>query len=298
MTLEIALRRPLVLPRFVQVGGGEPPKAHWINKPATQGQEQGTSNNNSNTPKKKNSRGYRDLSTITLGEVDDAYQFFAAQLVPSPYPSWIAPNCFCMIHLVEKDDQPSVVFGRVKNCYPSDGQIQNIREMELLFPREDGKPDTILLRAGDIRFVESYFVRVKFLATREEAVEFGESEGLFTQQGFVPEFEHGFIDFIESNKQDQLSLQWIYLISSRWFASIPESVKPEIGEKLRTIIHDSPLAFNYHPEYLHSEVRRLNRELGFQAGYTDYFLIEPKNHQQSVQIIAKTFGEIFDQGMR
>ncbi len=297
MTLEITLRRPLTLPRFLQMGGGEPPRAHWINKPVTPNQEQGASNNN-NAPKKKSSRGYRDLSTIRLGEVNDAFQFFANQLAPSPYPSWIAPNYFCMIHLVEKHDHPPVVFGRVKTCYPSDGQIQNIREMELLFPRKDGEPDTILLHASDIRYVESYLVRVKCFATDEEAAEFAGSEGMFAQYGFLPEFERGYLELLEIEDHAPIIYPWIHLIGSRWFASIPDSVRDEIVRKLRPLVDENPLAFNYHPEYLDGTARTLNRALGYKAKVTDHFIVEPETPQQSASLIAEAFNRIFNQGMR
>jgi hypothetical protein len=302
MTLEIAQRRSLFSARFLQAGGGEPPKAHshWVgNKaPVTQQQTQGTSNNN-NSPKKKNSRGYRDLSTIKLSEVDEAYQFFAHQLLPSPYPSWIARNYFCMIHLANRDeDRPLAVFGRVKTCYPSDGQIQNIREMELSFPHKQSKPDTILLHANEIVSAESYCVRVKFLVSEEEAAEFAEHADLFVQQGFIPEVSVSYIDLLEINEHNHASFPWLFVIGSRWFASMPESIQPEIREKVTKLIHWNKLIFNYHPEYLDQEIRPLNRELGYQAGFTDHFLFEPKDHQQTLQIVAKRFGEIFNQGMR
>jgi len=42
----------------------------------------------------------------------------------------------------------------------------------------------------------------------------------------------------------------------------------------------------------------LNRELGFKAGYTNTFLIEPENPEQTVQIIARTFDKVFSQPMK
>lgn len=302
MALEIALRSSLLLPRFLQAGDGEPRKAHWVgNKESThrgRSQDSGGQNNNE-TPKKKTSRGYRDLSTITLGEVDEAYKFFANQLLPSPYPSWIAQNYFCMMHLADRgDDYPPAVFGRVKTCYPSDGQIQNIREMELSFPRKEGKPDTVLLRAGDVLSAESYCVRVKFLVSAEEAAEFAEHGDLLAQQGFIPEISASYIDLLENNEHNHMSLPWLFVIGSRWFASIPESIQPDVREKLAKLTYWSKLIFNYHPEYLNRGIRTLNRELGYKAGFTDHVLIEPEDPRQTAQIVAKMFEVIFKQGMR
>jgi hypothetical protein len=88
------------------------------------------------------------------------------------------------------------------------------------------------------------------------------------------------------------------VISSRWFASIPVSVQPEIREKLTKLIHWNKLFFNYHPELqLPREIHSLNRELGMKAGFTEHHLIEPENPQQTVQILARTFDKLFDQPM-
>lgn len=297
MALEIALRSPSLIPSFLQAGNGEPRKVHWVGntQPAQPGQsqDQGGKHNN-DAPKQKSSRGYRDLSTITLGEVDAAYKRFASQLAPSPYPAWVAPNYFCMIHLTEKEaDRPPALFGRVKTCYPSDGQIQNIREMELYFPRVEAKPDTVLLRAGDIASAESYCVRVKFLMSPEEATEFAKYEALFTQQGFMPEFSQGYIDLLDVTENDQQSLPWTYVIGSRWYASIPYSMQPEIREKLTKFLQWKKRVFNYHPEWLPPGVRSLNRELGFKAGFTPIHLFEPENAQQTIYIVTKSFDESF-----
>src|SRR5262245_60955697 len=100
MALETTLRLSLLLPNFIQAGNNEPRKVHLVGsrEPVPQEQNRGGSNQD-NQPKRKDPRGYRDLSTITIGEVNDARQYFASQLTPSLNPSWIAQDYFCIIHL-------------------------------------------------------------------------------------------------------------------------------------------------------------------------------------------------------
>jgi hypothetical protein len=210
-----------------------------------------------------------------------------------------------MIPLARKRNQrPPLVFGRVKTCYPSDGYVQNIQELEMYLPWKDRTPDIVHLRADDIHVtpnkpLQSYCVRVRFLATPEDIVDFADQDILFLQQGFQPEFSASYIDILDINEHNHTSLPWLYVISSRWFASIPVSVQPEIREKLTKLIHWNKLIFNYHPELLlPREVHSLNRELGMKAGYTDRFLIEPENPAQTAQIVAKTFDKIFSQPMK
>ena len=305
MALETLLKSSLFLPRFVQTGNDEPRKIHWVgNKERTHANHGQGGKKNDESPKQRSSRGYRDLSTITLGEVSDAHKFFAGQLTSSPYPSWIAPNYFCMIHLVQKhDDRPPAVFGRVKTCYPSDGYIQNIQEMELLLPVKDSKPDIVLLRARDIlltqnKSVQSDCIRVRFLASPEDVADFNGHENIFIQQGYVLEFNTGYIDLLDVNEHNHEALPWLFVIGSRWFASIPESVQPEIREKLTRLIHWNTLIFNYHPEGIGREIRTLNRELGLKAGFSDIFFYEPENPHQTSKIIAGVFDRIFQQGVR
>src|SRR5690349_3367878 len=123
MTLETAFRRFSLLPNLIQMGNNdEPPpsrmkrKTHWVGQKEPAEQKQDPQRNRGGEPQKqKDSRGYRELSSITLGEVDAAYKYYANQLVHSPYPAWIAPNYFSMIHLIPKrEPRPPVIFGRIK----------------------------------------------------------------------------------------------------------------------------------------------------------------------------------------
>ena len=306
MTLETAFKRFSLFSHLIQMGNDEPPpsgmkrKTHWVGqKEAVEQKRESGEKKGGEPPKKKDSRGYREISSITLGEVDAAYKFYAGQLVFSPSPAWIAPNYFCMIHLAPKrEPRPPALFGRIKTCYPSDGYLQNVQELELLLPSKDHAPDVVHLHANDIlntpeRPLQSYCVRAKFLVLEEDIADFAGRETLFLQQGFAPEFSSAYIDLLDVNEHTHQSLPWMYVISSRWFASIPVSMQPEIREKLTKLIHWNKLIFNYHPEHLPREIRTLNRELGFKPGYTEIFLIEPENSEQTIQIVSKTFDKIF-----
>ena len=305
--LEVTLKRSLLSPRFIQTGNGEPRKSHWLgNKaPAPSQPDQGQGGIRDNAPKQRDPRGYRDLASITLGEVRDAHQFFAKQLIPSPYPSWVGTNYFCMLDIQRshEDHRPPVIFGRVKTCYPSDGYINNIQDMELYFPNKTGQPDTVLVRAEDILLqpdqpVQSYCIGIKFLASPEDTEDFKPYESLFAEKGFRPEFSSGYIDLLDLREADKDSYPWLYVIGSRWFASIPESVQPEIREGLKNLIRWNRLLFNYHPQSLPSEIRTLNRELGFKYGFTDIVLIEPEDPPSTLHILASSFEKIFQQPIR
>ena len=325
MTFEIALKRSLLLPHFAQKRDDKTPppgrKIHWVGdkEPARPGQDQnpggkrkdkkpakretGSTQTTQSTHSTQDTRGYRELSSITLGEVSDAHKYFASQLLPSSYPAWMTTNQFCMLDLVRQRGRPPAIFGRVKTCYPSDGYVENIQEMEIHFPQKDSAPDIVLLHADDIihdahKPVQSYCVRVKFLATQEDVADFNGYENLFLEQGFLPEFETGYIDLLDISEQKQAVLPWFYVIGSRWFASIPESVQVEIREQLGKLIRWNKLIFNYHPKSLSSEIRTLNEELGFNYGFTEHYLISPQDAQQTMQIVASTFEKIFQQAMK
>ena len=307
MSLETILKRSLFSPPFVQTGNDKPRKPHWVgDKPSTPAQQgQTPAGKRDEGPKPgPDARGYRDLGSLTLGEVNDAYHFFKSQLIPSPYESWVATDYFCMLELVRKrDGRPPAVFGRVKTCYPSDGYIHNVQDMELYFPNKNKKPDTVLLRAEDILLdpakpIQSYCVRVKFFASPEDIADFDQYENLFLDLGFIPEFTPGYIDLLDMNEHDHAAYPWLYVIGSRWLATIPESVQPEIRERLKSLIQWNRLIFNYHPERLPTEIRSLNRELGYKAGFTDIFLIEPEDPQQTVKIVQSTFEKIFQQPIK
>ena len=309
MTLELAFQHSL-LSHFAQKRDDKTPpsgvkRIHWVGDrgPAQPGQEQGGDPNRPDRHEARDirdTRGYRNLASITLGEVRDAYNYFDSQLLLSPYPAWLGTNYFCLIDLVRREGRPPAIFGRVKTCYPSDGYIDNIQDLEIYLPQKDRAPDVVLLHAEDIRqdphkLPQSYCMRVKILASEEDMADFTGYENLFFEQGFLAEFEPGYLDLLEMHEQNQTSLPWFYVIGSRWYASIPQSMRVEVREQLGKLIRWNKLIFNYHPESLTSETRSLNRELGYKHGFTEFALIEPETPQQTAQIVASTFEKIFQQ---
>jgi hypothetical protein len=200
-----------------------------------------------------------------------------------------------MIELTQdNDNRPSAVFGRVRNCYPGDGHIQNIQEMELSFPRKVGAPEVIHLRSRDISGqVQSYCLRVMFYGTPEDMQDFSDRQDQFNHRGYVLDFKTNFLDLLELDVQDQGVMLEVHILSSRWFNSLPDTILPEIREKLTQIVYRNPLVFNYHPEHLPSTVRTLNRELHLKAGFSETFLLEPETPEQTLQIIQKQFDAYF-----
>lgn len=316
MTLEVSLKRSL-LSYFAQKSDDKTPpsgmkRIHWVGdrQPPQPGQDQnqgGKRKENkpgkSETGSVRDVKGYRELSSIMLGEVSDAHKYFANQLLSSPYPAWLGTNYFCKLDLIRKHGRPPAIFGRVKTCYPSDGYIQNIQDLEIYFPQKNTTPDVVLIHGDDIvhhphQPVQSYCMRVKLLASEEDLTDFNGYENLFLEQGFLAEFETSYLDLLEINEQNQAGLPWFYVIGSRWFASVPESMRFEVREQLGKLMHWNRLIFNYHPERLPGNIRSLNREFGFKHGFTEFTLIEPETPQQTAQIIASTFEKIFQQPMK
>ena len=307
MSLEVSLRRFSLLPWFAQTGNGETRKPHWVgDKRGNPSQPDQNQNNHrdDNPPRRQAARGYRDLADIRLGEVQDAHRYFVNQLLPSPYQSWVARDQFCMLNLVRKNDgRPPALFGRVKACYPSDGYIHNIQDMELYFPNRERKPDTVLLRNEDILLspgheAQAYCIRLRCLASPEEAAEFEAAVPLFMERGFLPEFESGYLDLLDLQDLHKEDYPWLYLIGSRWFASIPDSVQGEVRAALKNLVSWDKVLFNYHPERFSGQVRSLNRELGYKPGFTERFLIEPEDPDQTLHIVATTFEKIFQQPIK
>jgi hypothetical protein len=302
MTLETAFRRFSLLPSFIQTGNGEPRKAHYLGKneatPLERKQDQGRKDDE---PKKPGTGKYRDLAEITLGEVEDVYHLFRDQLIASPGDAWIAKNYFCQLPLKRRgDDRPPVIFGRVKTCYPSDGYVNNIEEMEMYFPRRDAAPDVLHIRVDDISFqkpTQSYCVGVKFYVSEEEMADFSRSENIFIEKGFAPLYENSYIDLLDLNESNHSTLSSLYVIGSGWFASIPDSMQPEIREQLRKLVRWNKVGFNYHPSRYSLELRSLNEELDFQYGFTEHYLIAPQNTEQALRKVEESFGQIFMRGM-
>ncbi len=304
MALETAFRQFLLLPGFIQTGNGESrDKAHWLgNKQSTSPQQDQNQHRQDDRPaQQRDRRGYRELSSLTLGEVEEAYNYFKPQLVSSPSEAWIAKNYFCQIPLKRRvEERPPVVFGRIKTCYPSDGHINNIEELEMYFPRQSAAPDLLHIHFDDISLqkpTQSYCAGVKLYVSEEEMADFSRSENIFLEKGFAPLYETGYIDLLDVNEQNQSALPWLYVIGSGWFASIPDSVQPEIREQLRNLVRWQKVIFNYHPRRYSLQVRSLNEELDFQYGFTENYLVAPQDTEQVLRKVEERFGEIFMRGI-
>lgn len=299
MALEISLQRWSILPRFAQTGNGEPRKAHFLGRrdatPVESKQDQGR--NQDNPPKKPNTGKYRSLDSITLSEVEHAIAHFRAQLVPSPAPEWIARNYFCQIPLKRKgEDRPSVVFGRVKTCFPSDGNVQNVEELEMDFPRPDAAPDLLHLHPEDVALhkpVYSFCIGVKMYLSEQEQMDFSRSENIFIEKGFAPLYNAGYSELLDINEQNQASTQWLYVIGSEWFSSIPVSMQPEIREQFRNLVRWNKIMLNYHPKRYSLQNRSLNEELDFNYGFTQHYLLMPQDTNQVLTKLDEVFGELF-----
>jgi len=303
MALETALRRLSVLPGFIQTGNGEPRKAHWLGNrqatPSQQDQKQGGDDDHS--PRRPDLRGYRDLASISLGDVEDVYHHFKTQLVASPAEGWIAKNYFCQLPLKTRgNDRPPLVFGRVKTVYPGDGYIDNVEQMEMYFPRRDAPPDLLHIHDHDVSLqkpTQSYCVGVKFYVSEAELGDFSQSENIFLEHGFAPLYETGYLELLEVNEQNHSALPWLHVIGSGWFASIPLSVQAEVREQVRNLVHWDKVIFNYHPRRYSLQYPSLNEELDFNYGFTEHFLVAPQDTQQVLKKVEERFAGMFMQGM-
>ena len=303
MVLETAFRRFTLLPRFIQTGNGEPRKAHYLGKdeatPLEHKQDQGRKNDNA--PKKPATSKYRDLADITLGEVEQVYDHFKNQLVPSPAEAWIAKNYFCQLPLKRKgENRPPVVFGRMKTCYPSDGYVNNVEEMEMYFPRTNAAPDILHVRLDDIsqqKSTQSFCIGVKFYVSEEEMTDFSHSENIFIERGFAPLYETSYLDLLDVNEQNHSDSLWLHVIGSGWFASIPDSVQPEVRQQLRNLVYWNKAIFNYHPKRYSLQYRSLNEELDFNYGFTEHYLVAPQDVKGALDKVEEAFGKKFMDGM-
>lgn len=301
MTLEIRLRRFSFLPGLMQTGNGEPRKAHIVGK----GQAQPVGGQDPRHPDDRSPRGqgsgrFRPLASLSLGEVDDALRRFMPQMVASPVEGWIARNYFCQLPVRQRaDEQSPVVFGRVRTSYPAEGNAQNIEQMEMYFPNLGTGPDLLSIRRSDIHWqrpIQSYCVGVRMYLSGQEMDDFSRSENIFIEKGFAPIYETGYLSLLDMSEQDHASLLWLNVVGSEWFASIPDSVRPEIRERLRSLVEWNKLLLNYHPKRYALRYLPLNDELEFSYGFTRHYLITPQDTNQVLQKVDQVFGENFMQG--
>jgi hypothetical protein len=233
--------------------------------------------------------------------VSDALEHFIPQRVASPSTGWIARNYFCQLPVRRKsEDQSPVLFGRVKTTFPGDGNVQNIEQMELYFPNIDRGPDLLNIRRNDIHWqnpVQTYCVGVKMYLSEAEMADFSQSENIFVEKGFAPIYETGYLDLLEMNEHNYASILWMNVIGSEWFAGIPDSVQPEIRERIRDLADWGLTILNYHPRRTSLKYLSLNDELDFNYGYTKHFLFTPQDTGQALQKVDEIFGEAFTRGM-
>ena len=101
---------------------------------------------------------------------------------------------------------------------------------------------------------------------------------------------------LDLNEQNSPALPWLYVIGSGWFASIPDSVQPEIREQLRQLVHWDRMIFNYHPKRHALRYLSLNDELDFNYGFTEHYLVTPQNTDQTLKKVEESFNELFMRG--
>lgn len=302
MTLEISLNPPFSFPRMMHTQKGESPRreaAHWVGPRQDQAREKSDNQKNATPTQKKDQRGYRPLSDITIGEVNDVVQSYNPQLVPAPLNGWIRKNYFCLVHLKTINrTRPSAIFGRVKSCYPAESHADNIQEVELYIPRRDGSPDIVPLYPGDINYdaptpVQSYCLRLQLLFTDDELAEFeGSIEG-FAGRGFLPQQDLDLMNLLDMTEENHQSYPWLYVIGSRWCADIPDSMYEDVKWKLDKMLAWGMQIVNYHPDWLSKEINPLNKILGYKYKLTRNFLTEPENPDQTARVLASTFNENF-----
>lgn len=300
MSLIGVLRQFSVLPGLIQTGNGEPRKAHFLGKDkatSIQGR-QDPGGKRDDDPKQPAAGIYRALDTISIGEVDHVYRYFQSQLIASPNEAWIAKNYFCSLPLKRKGDgRPSAVFGRVKTCFPSEGHVLNVEEMEVQFPRHDGPPDLLHLFGDDIalqKTVSSYCVGVKCFVSEQEKVDFSLWENSFASRGFTPMYASDPLSLYEMSAQDHLSSPWLYIVGSEWLALHAE---PAIRERMRDLLYWNKFVLNYHPRRYSLQYRTLNDELDLNYGFSERVVLTPQSPDQALQKVEEGFGTLFMKAM-
>lgn len=303
MSLLVDFRRFSLLPSFIQTGNDEPRKAHFLGKSSATPLErkQDTGGKNDNTPRKPSTGKYRSLGELTLGEVENALAYYRPQLVTPPRADWIARNYFCLVPLKRNDDdRPGVVFGRLTSCYPSSGELENIEEMEMQFPRQDTAPDLLKIYREDVnprRAIESFCVGLKAYLSHKEMQDFSRSENIFIEKGFAPLYESGYGELLHLGEEERPVLPWLYVFGSEWFATIPDERQPEVKQQIVRLLSWNRAVLNYHPRKYLLQYRSLNDELEFNYGFTDQYLLAPQDTNQVLIKVNELFDEMFKQGM-
>lgn len=304
MTIEITLRPSFTFPRVLQARKKEPSRAHWVGQgPATK-QDNAV---NQEPPKNdfqdgENEQGNNSLSVISLSDVDNVLKTFKHQLKPAG-DNWIAINHFCTLPLTDKGDgRPPMIFGRVKTAFPSDGHLENVEQLALQFPYPGRKPQSLRIHRDDISrystvHAQDFHIRVQVKAFEDVSVEFDGLERVFSNLGFSPDFNSEFYDLLDMNDQNQSEYPWLYVIDSRWFSSISESLFYEITGKLKEMLNWGKTIINYHPRWLAQDIPSLNDVLELKYRLTKHYLTQPGTSKETADVISILFDERFDQGL-
>ena len=298
MTFEISLHPFFAIPRVLQTQKDDS-RQHWVGQASPTPQKRTEKSRQEGSPRREGGdEGYRPLTEIKLGDVKDAFKYFENQLVPV-HENWVGENCFCSVTLKRiRDGRPPMIFGRVKACFPSDGYIDNVDELELLFPLPNRAIDKVRVYREDIsqysqKSAQSYHVRVQVKASEQDEADFAGSAPLFSVNGFYPEFDPDYYDILEMNDQNYSAYPWLYVIGSRWFDSVPDSLYAEVKAKLKDLTRWGKQIFNYHPDWLPIEVNPLNKVLGYKLEITPTFLTEPSTPQETAFLVNKLFERHF-----
>jgi hypothetical protein len=145
--------------------------------------------------------------------------------------------------------------------------------------------------------VQSHYLHVQFKASEEDAAEFEGSDLLFHANGFHLESDYGYYDLLEMNEQNQSVYPRLYVISSRWLASIPDSRYFEVTNRLKEMLGWGKLIFNYHPDWLPKEIHPLNKALGLKYRLSKHYLTEPETPEEAAKVLTLEFNEKFKQGL-
>jgi hypothetical protein len=301
MSLFGVVKRFSLLPGLIQTGNGEPRKAHFLgkDKATSLDRKQDPGGQRGDDPKPPKTGPYRSLDTITLGEVDEVYRHFQSQLIASPNEAWIAKNYFVSLPLKRKGDgRPSAMFGRVKTCFPSEGYVTNVEELEIYFPRRDGVPDVLHLFSDEIasqKPVASYCIGVRCFLSDQEKDDFSLWENSFASRGFTPLYASDPMQLYEMNEQNHVAFPWLNVVGSEWLAL---NAGEKVRERLRDLLYWNKVVLNYHPKRYSLQYRSLNEELDFNYGFSERFVITPQSPDQALQKVEQRFGDMFMMGMQ
>jgi hypothetical protein len=305
MALDLSLRRFSLLPRFIQTGNGEPPKAHFVRRsdPLPAGGDQETGGNHDDDPKQSKPGKHRRLSDITMGEVRQAIKLYERQLVAVDGVEWVAANYFCTFPLQRPlfdQGRSPVVFGRVGSCYPTEGIRENLRELELYFPHKNEAPELFQLRNGELNHqepIQSYRLGIKMYLSKKEQREFLQDNDQFLHLGYAPSYEAEYRDMLELSERDRPALPWVYVFGSEWFATVPDSWQVDVKRQIDKLLRWNRVVLNFHPRRHLLKYKSLNDEMEFNLGFTEHYLFMPQDTEQTALKLDEVFGEKFLRGL-